>query len=78
MVVYVNLLDEGSDAARPTEAIELGNGHYRLLPTANYDPEDEHWEFPPVQLSGVNLVNSGVLCASSLFLARRRRAKGIA
>lgn len=45
--VYVRLLDEGSDAARPTEAIELGGGRYVLLATPNYDPEDETWEFAP-------------------------------
>lgn len=45
--VYVNLLEEGSPVARPTQAIDLGNGTYKLLPTPHYDPEDEIWEFLP-------------------------------
>ena len=45
--VYVVLLEEGTDTIRPTQAVDLGNGTYRLLPTPNYDPEDEIWEFPP-------------------------------
>ena len=47
MRIYVRLLDEGSSAARPTEGEPLGNGLFRILPTADYDPEDEHWEFAP-------------------------------
>jgi hypothetical protein len=27
--------------------MELGDGLFRVLPTANYDPHDEVWEFPP-------------------------------
>jgi hypothetical protein len=45
--IYVILLDEGTDTIRPTKAEVLPNGLYKLLPTPNYDPEDEHWEFPP-------------------------------
>lgn len=45
--VYVRLIDEGTAAWRPTQAEEVGQGLYRLLPTENYDPEDEVWEFPP-------------------------------
>jgi len=45
--VYVRLLDEGTDVSRPTEAIDLGNELFRILPTSDYDPEDETWEFPP-------------------------------
>lgn len=47
-VVYVELLDEGVTCARPTLAEPLPNGEFRLLPTADYDPADEHWEFPPL------------------------------
>jgi hypothetical protein len=46
-IVYVRLLDEGTEVSRPTEAIDLGNGLLKLLPTPNYNPEDEKWEFPP-------------------------------
>ena len=45
--IYVNLLDEGSPVARPTQAVELFNGLYKVLPCPGYDPEDEKWEFPP-------------------------------
>lgn len=45
--IYVSLLEEGTPTARATQAVPLGNGTYRLLPTPNYDPEDEIWEFLP-------------------------------
>jgi len=47
MRIYIRLLDEGTEVARPADAEELGHGLFRILPTAEYDPEDEHWEFPP-------------------------------
>lgn len=45
--VYVVLLEEGTDTIRGTQAIDLGNGLFKLLPTPWYDPEDEIWEFLP-------------------------------
>ena len=46
--VYIELLDEGTTVIRPTQAEVLGGGDlYRLLQTSDYDPDDEHWEFPP-------------------------------
>jgi hypothetical protein len=45
--VYVELLDEGTPTWRPTEAIQLSNGLYQLLPVPNYDPKDEKWKFSP-------------------------------
>jgi hypothetical protein len=47
MKVFVRLLQEGTEVSRPTEAISMGDGRYKLLPTANYDPGDEIWEFAP-------------------------------
>ena len=47
VTVYVQLLEEGTDTIRPTQAIPLGGDLYKLLPTMNYDPEDEIWEFVP-------------------------------
>jgi hypothetical protein len=47
ITIYVRLLDEGTDCWRPTQAEQMSEGIFRLLPTANYDPDDEHWEFPP-------------------------------
>jgi hypothetical protein len=48
--VYVRLLDEGTDVFRPTEAEQRPDGTYKLLPTRDYDPDDEHWEFLPGQV----------------------------
>ncbi len=45
--VYVQLLNEGTDVWRPVLGVPIGRGVYRLLPTPDYDPEDEEWEFPP-------------------------------
>ena len=45
--IYVSLLEEGTPTARPTHAIPLSNGLFKILPTSNYDPEDEIWEFLP-------------------------------
>jgi hypothetical protein len=45
--IYVNLLNEGTPCARPTQALILGNGLFELLPTGGYDPNVEHWEFRP-------------------------------
>jgi hypothetical protein len=45
--LYVRLLNEGTDVSRPTQALDLGDGTFRLLSTSDYDPEDEEWEFAP-------------------------------
>jgi len=47
VTVYVRLLDEGVDVVRPTAAVRVGNADFRILATANYDPDDEIWEFIP-------------------------------
>src|SRR5262249_35012108 len=46
-VIYVPLLDEGTPVVRPTQGAPLGGGLYRVLVTPDYDPENEHWMFPP-------------------------------
>ena len=43
--IYINLPEDG--AARPTQATEIRNGVFRVLPTPDYDPADEVWEFVP-------------------------------
>lgn len=48
--VYVRLLDEGTDVFRPTKAECVSAGVYKLLPTLDYDPDDERWEFLPGEL----------------------------
>ena len=45
--IYVHLLDEGTTVVRPTQGVPLGADIYRLLATPDYDPDDEHWQFPP-------------------------------
>ena len=45
--VYVALLEEGVPCWRPTTAIYLGDGAYRLLATPDYDAAGEKWEFKP-------------------------------
>jgi hypothetical protein len=45
--IYIRLFDEGTEWSRPTQALDLGDGLLKVLPTPNYDPADEVWEFPP-------------------------------
>jgi hypothetical protein len=45
--VYVRLLGEGVDVYRPTSAVPAGTDSATLLPTPDFDPSDEEWEFPP-------------------------------
>ena len=47
VVVYVRLLDEGTDVWRPARATALPDGTFRLLEPNDYDPTAETWEFPP-------------------------------
>jgi hypothetical protein len=47
ITLYVRLLDEGTNCWRPTQAELVKEGIYRLLPTTNYNPDDESWEFLP-------------------------------
>ena len=67
--VYVELLNEGTTVYRPTQAQPLGDGVYLVMPTVNYDPEDEEWAHPP---------GSRVRCSretldgQELLVARRR------
>jgi hypothetical protein len=64
--IHVRLLDEGTDCSRPTQGVVLGNGLFKLLPTDNYDPNDEHWEFVPgsiVRAKEVHNVDGAYLLA---------------
>lgn len=45
--MQVKLLNEGTNVSRPTLALDIGEGLFKLLPTPDYDPEDEAWEFVP-------------------------------
>ena len=46
-VIYIPLLDEGTDVVRPTMGVPLGGNLYRVLATPVYDSSDERWKFPP-------------------------------
>ena len=46
-VVYVRLLDEGTDVWRPVGATLLPDGTFRLQEPDDYDSNAERWEFPP-------------------------------
>jgi hypothetical protein len=48
VVVYVRLLDEGTDVWRPVRARALPDGTFWLLEPNGYDPNAETWEFPPL------------------------------
>ena len=48
VVVYVRLLDEGTEVWRPVAATALPDGSFRLGKPEDYDPETETWEFPPL------------------------------
>lgn len=46
--IYIKLLNEDVFVMRPTLEEKMGKDNiYKVLPTPNYDPEDEEWEFPP-------------------------------
>jgi len=45
--IYIRLLEEATTCLRPTEAVPSADGTYRVLPTTDYDPTDEVWEFAP-------------------------------
>lgn len=46
-MIYIRLIDEGTEVFRPTGAEMLQDGLFKVLPTANYEPDDECWEFVP-------------------------------
>jgi hypothetical protein len=48
--IYIPLLNEGTDVCRPTKGLPLGGMRFKVLPTADYSPEWEEWEFPPGSL----------------------------
>jgi hypothetical protein len=45
--IYIKLLDEGTDAWRPTLGEMIVENIFQVLPTNDYDPELEEWEFIP-------------------------------
>ena len=47
IVIYVPLLNEGTDVLRPTRGILVQPDIVRVIATPDYDPCDEEWEYPP-------------------------------
>jgi hypothetical protein len=45
--IYIPLLDEGTEVCRPTKGLPLGGLRFMVLPTPDYCPQMEKWEFPP-------------------------------
>jgi hypothetical protein len=45
--IYIPLVNEGSPVVRPTWGTKVGGNAYRVLPTKDYDPATEEWEFLP-------------------------------
>jgi hypothetical protein len=43
--IYVELLDEGTSAWRPVQAVIVAGGVYRIV-SENHHPGDERWRFP--------------------------------
>jgi len=47
ITIFIRLLNEGTEVLRPTRALDLGGGLFKVLATSDYDATDEEWEFPP-------------------------------
>lgn len=58
--VFVELLDEGTETWRGTKALDMGDGLYKLLPTSNYDPEDEIWAFLPGDIVALERAHTNI------------------
>lgn len=48
--IYIRLLNEGTEVFRPAAAKPIGSHFFKVLPTSNYNEEDEVWEFVPGSL----------------------------
>lgn len=73
--IFVPLLDEGINVWRPTQAERLADGSYRVLPTPDYDPTDEVWEFPPDSrvICEMKRLSDGVMLTAVRFAESHRR-----
>ena len=45
--IFIPLLNEGVDVLRPTQGLVLRSDEVQVLPTPDYNPTVEEWEFPP-------------------------------
>lgn len=46
-LIYVRLLNEGTDVWRPARATPMAEGSFVVAKPDDYDTEEESWEFPP-------------------------------
>ncbi|MGB8490346.1 MAG: hypothetical protein WCE64_04760 [Bacteroidales bacterium] len=46
-IIYIKLLEEGTDVYRPVKALKVEEGKFKILDT---QPEDELWEFEAGEL----------------------------
>jgi len=46
-IIYIPLLEEGVPVVRPTRGRRMGEDQFFVLPSPDYDPVIESWEFPP-------------------------------
>ena len=67
--VFVPLLNEGTNVLRPTTGLLLDGNVIQVLPTADYDPTVEEWEFPPGSKVACVTETSG---NRTVLVARRR------
>jgi hypothetical protein len=77
--VHVALLDEGVNVWRPVPGRKLRDNVYELLRPADYDPDDEKWEFPPgsiVQCAPRTTSSGTILAAVAMAPVNRRQAAG--
>lgn len=69
--IFIPLLNEGTDVLRPTQGLVLGSNEVQVLPTPDYDPTVEEWEFPPgAKVRCVREIRGG----RELLVARERIA----
>lgn len=57
-VIYVALLDEGTDVWRPVTAIELPGGLFKILPPHELHDNEEVWEFVPGSIVSIEMMTS--------------------
>ncbi|MCC6493046.1 MAG: hypothetical protein IT424_08490 [Pirellulales bacterium] len=69
MKIFVPLLNEGTDVVRPTLGRVIGPSAVEVLPTSDYDPDAEEWQFPPgTKVQCVRETRQG----GTLLVARQR------
>lgn len=65
--VYVKLSKDGAE--RPAKALSLRQGLYKILPTPDYKPETQKWEFPPGSVVRIEEVTKD---GKQSFIARNK------